>query len=131
MSILDFKEIPQANIPNGEQDQFELFARDFLVYQGFEVVEDPSRGNDGGKDMVVCETRAGVTGSTNVRWLVSCKHFAPSGRSVGADDEANVVERVAQHGCNGFLGVYSTVPSSGLADRLVALRKDFQTYWFD
>lgn len=28
--VLDFKEIPQANIASGEQDTFELFARDFI-----------------------------------------------------------------------------------------------------
>lgn len=31
MSALNFKEIPQANLATGEQDEFELFARDFFV----------------------------------------------------------------------------------------------------
>jgi hypothetical protein len=30
MPQLDFKEIPQANLASGEQDTFELFAREFL-----------------------------------------------------------------------------------------------------
>lgn len=30
MSIIDFREIPQANKADGKQDSFELFAREFL-----------------------------------------------------------------------------------------------------
>lgn len=49
MAIIDFKEIPQANIANGEQDCFELFAREFFDALGFSVIEDPDRGQDGGR----------------------------------------------------------------------------------
>jgi len=131
VSVLDFKEIPQANLATGDQDRFELFARDFLVYKGFEVLENPSRGSDGGKDMIVRERRTGLAGSTEIKWLVSCKHFAHRGKSVGVDDENNIVERVLQHKCDGFLGVYSTICSAGLSDRLVELQSQFETYRYD
>ena len=45
--ILDFKEIPEANRGTGLQDTFELFARDFLAFMGFRIVQDPDRGADG------------------------------------------------------------------------------------
>jgi hypothetical protein len=48
MSALDFREIPQANAASGEQDEFELFARDFLAYLGYAIISEPDRGQDGG-----------------------------------------------------------------------------------
>ncbi len=122
--ILDFKEIPPANKATGEQDKFELFAREFLAYMGYNVVEDPSRGADGGKDLVVEEFLEQKDGSRQtIKWLVSCKHNAHSGKSVGDDDELNVGDRVKQHQCDGFMAFYSTLPSSGLSQRLHSVCK--------
>jgi hypothetical protein len=53
--IVDFKEIPPANSSDGYQDQFELFARDFLENLGFLIIEQPDRGQDGGKDLLISE----------------------------------------------------------------------------
>ena len=55
-------------------------------------------------------------------WLVSCKHYAVSGRSVGTEDETNITDRLAQHKASGFLGFYSTVASAALVTRLKELR---------
>jgi len=41
--MIDFKEIPPSNIANGEQDTFELFARDFFHCLGYEILENPAR----------------------------------------------------------------------------------------
>lgn len=116
--MLDFTEIPEANTGSGKQDIFELFAREFLVLLGFGIVQGPSRGADGGKDLVVEEVRTGIIQTTKIKWLVSCKHFAFSGRSVRLDDEKNVTERVNAADCQGFIGFYSTLPSSGLSEML-------------
>lgn len=118
MSILDFKEIPEASKASGNQDTFELFARELLEVLGFRIVQGPSRGADGGKDLIIQERRVGLLDTTQINWLVSCKHFAFSGRSVTPDDERNVFERVSAAGCTGFIGFYSTLPSSGLAELL-------------
>lgn len=115
---LDFKEIPEANHGGGLQDTFELFARDVLSYLGYRIVEDPDRGADGGRDLIVEEVMHGINSEDTVRWLVSCKHFAHSGRSVSDNDENNINDRLRQHDCQGFMGFYSTIVSSGLADRL-------------
>ncbi len=41
--LINFKEIPRANTRNGDQDEFELFARDFLEEIGYAIVEEPAR----------------------------------------------------------------------------------------
>lgn len=68
--------------------------------------------------MVVEETRTGVCGTNSVRWLVSCKHMAHSGKSVSKKDEINIVERMRIKKCNAFMGFYSTIISSGLGNIL-------------
>src|SRR5215510_621841 len=114
VALLDFKEIPEAGKASGKQDTFELFARDVLELLGFRIIQGPARGPDGGKDMIVEEGRL----TTALKWLVSCKHFAFSGKSVRPEDEKNVFERVDAANCHGFLGFYSTLPSAGLSDLL-------------
>jgi hypothetical protein len=52
---------------------------------------------------------------------VSCKHFAVSNKSVGPEQESNITDRLKQHGADGFIGFYSTVPSGGLVERLQRL----------
>lgn len=64
------------------------------------------------------EKRAGVGGETSVKWLVSCKHKAFSGRSVTPNDEIDIRDRIEKFECGGFIGFYSTVPSSGLSEKL-------------
>ena len=48
MALLDFRDIPPANAASGNQDRFELFAREFLSYLGLEVAVGPDRGQDAG-----------------------------------------------------------------------------------
>jgi hypothetical protein len=130
MPILDFSEIPEAHIATGEQDTFELFGREFLEYIGFTTSQGPDRGPDGGRDLIVRELRKGVGGETIINWLVSCKHKAHSGSSVGINDEIDIPGRVAANSCQGFIGFYSTLPSSGLTAQLEGLkdRLEYQIY---
>jgi hypothetical protein len=130
MPALDFKEIPPAT-GGPKRDQFELFAREFLESLGFKFVSGPDRGADAGRDLVVEEIRTGVVGETRVKWLVSCKHKAHSGASVTPADEQDIRDRVQTHNCSGFLAVYSTVPSSGLAAKLNAPNLSFEVRVFD
>jgi hypothetical protein len=130
MASLDFKEIAAANEGSGRQDSFELFARDALAVLGFTILIDPSRGADGGKDLIVEERRVGPLSETRFKWLVSCKHFAHSGKSVSPQDELNVLERVKAAQCRGFLGFYSTLPSAGLRD-LIGVQTDIDVKLLD
>jgi hypothetical protein len=109
--MIDWREIQNA-------DTWELFARDFLAELGFVIEIGPGRGPDAGRDLLVSEQLKGTLHTTKFTWLVSCKHFAGSGKSVGTEHETNITDRLEQHSSDGFLGFYSTLPSSALISRL-------------
>lgn len=113
-NLIDFREILSG-------EQWELFARDFFVSQKFVIESSPGRGADGGKDLLISEQQTGIIGSNKFTWLVSCKHYATSEKSVGVSDESSILERVKQHKADGFLGFYSTLASSSLVERLEVL----------
>lgn len=131
MPVLDFKEIPEAHKATGLQDTFELFARDFLSFIGYKIISHPDRGADGGADLIVEEKRTGVGGETIVHWLVSCKHKAHSGNSVSPNDDGNILDRVSSKKCQGFIGFYSTLSSSGLSGVLEGIRDRIEFHIFD
>lgn len=118
--MIDFKEIAI------DGEVWELFTRDFLQANGFFIESTVDRGPDGKKDLIVSELLEGNLGNYKFRWLVSCKHFATSNRSVREEDEPNILERVKGFDCEGFIGFYSTVPSAALNTRLVQLRDNRQ-----
>ena len=91
-------------------EDWEFFAADFLGARGCAIELPPARGADGGKDLIVS--------FRGKRYIVSCKHFACSGRSVTERDEASFLERTKQHKADGFIGFYSTLVSQALQDRL-------------
>jgi hypothetical protein len=115
--MLDFKEIPSPTEAAG-RDKFEEFCGEFFECYGLKVISGPNRGPDGGVDLILEETREGVQGASKLKWLASCKHNAHGGKSVGEADDQNLVDRLTQHGCLGFIGFYSTVPSSALENRI-------------
>lgn len=104
-------------------DEWEFFAADFLSAIGYRIHTYPSKGIDGGKDLLV-EADERI-------YLVSCKHYIQSGNSVGLADEKSIMDRIFQHGATGFIGFYSTIVTSGLADRTKGMSKhdiDFVLY---
>lgn len=132
MPCIDFSEIPKAHVASGEQDTFELFARDFFIeILKFKVLSEPSRGADGGKDILFEEQQLGTLSENSIIWLVSCKHKAHSGNSVTPDDEINISDRLKQFRAHGFIGFYSTLASSGLNARLDSYRQDYKIQIFD
>jgi DNA helicase II / ATP-dependent DNA helicase PcrA len=116
--MIDFKEVPDGG------EVWEQFARDFLAEIGFQIETPPDRGADRGKGFLVTERLVGNVNTYPFRWLVSCKHFAKSNKAVSEKDEANIRERLESFRADGFLGFYSTLPSSGLNSRLMALRNE-------
>jgi len=114
--VVDFREI-------GSGELWELFARDFLELFGFFIESSPDRGADEGRDLIVVEEVKGILNKYRFRWLVSCKHFAVSGRAVTENDERNLLERMESFSADGFIGFYSTIASAGLNKRLESLRK--------
>ncbi len=122
--MINFKDIPSSQ-GNADNDRFEFFARDFLKEMGFEIVGEPARGRDNGIDIKVKDTRSGSSKHRiPVYILVSCKHMAHSGKSVFPSKEKDIFKRVKEHGCDEFIGFYSTGPSSGLINKLENLCKE-------
>jgi hypothetical protein len=80
------------------------FARDFLAETGFQIETPPDRGADGGKDFLVTERLVGKVNTYPFRWLVSCKHFAKSKKSVSEKDEPNIRERLESFRAGGNRG---------------------------
>lgn len=111
--MIDFREIPKAN-QGPETDTFELFARDFLKQIGYVIIENPARGADGGADMIVKDIRKGIEGDTEIKLLVSCKHYAHSSTSITPQIENNINDRILSKKCDGIICFYSTIPSTGL-----------------
>jgi hypothetical protein len=109
--MIDWREI-------ADPDTWELFARDFLAELGFVIEIGPGRGADAGRDLLVSEQLTGTLHTNKFTWLVSCKHFAASGKSVGTEDEQNITDRLKHHSAKGFLGFYPTLPSAALVARL-------------
>ncbi|RLQ93628.1 hypothetical protein [Falsibacillus albus] len=107
MGIIDFKEI------KNDLESWELFAQEFLS-EKFELIDPPSIGPDGGKDLIVKDK------VSDFLWLVSCKHFAHrnSSNSVNRSDETDITDRVKAKKCNGFLSFYSASISSPLLTKL-------------
>ena len=129
--LIDFREIPYENSNDGLQDSFELFARDFLEIMGYEIIQEPFRGSDGKKDLIVSEIRTGIGGETTIKWLVSCKHKATSGRSVSDKDEPDIIDRIKSHQCSGFIGFFSTIASKTLSEKLARYKTTMESQVFD
>ena len=113
--MIDYTEIKDGH-------DWECFCRDYLVAQNLVVQIPPGRGADEGRDLLVKEQLRGTLATRSFTWLVSCKHFAVSKKSVGVSNETNIVDRMEQHGADGFIGFYSTIASSPLIARLKELR---------
>lgn len=119
MARLDFCELASASADTADSDQFEKFAKIFMEkILGGIVTKGPSRGADGGIDIRVEFDIAGC----RIAKLVSCKHYAPSKKSVGRSDEEDIQDRLAEFECDEFVGFYSTIASSALEQKLERLK---------
>nr|WP_314545722.1 hypothetical protein [uncultured Massilia sp.] len=97
-------------------EDWEFFAGDFLSCIGYQILRGPSRGPDGGRDLLVYGN-----GKT---FLVSCKYKLVANKAVGTEDEESIVERLMQNDANGFIGFYSTLISTPLDNRFEGLRRN-------
>lgn len=112
--MLDFKELPK------DGTDFELLIRELLFACGLRVYWS-GKGPDGGRDLLCIEEPVSKIATNEKRWLVQCKHFANSSKSVGVDDLDDIVTSCTQHSAEGYLLVCSTQPSSAVVTRLEAI----------
>lgn len=122
MPILDFRELSRStsNSPAGED--LEGLVRELGKLLGLNP-DWSGRGADQGRDLFFTEIRKGALGSRKLRWLVSCKDLARSGRSVSETDVGSVSDKLAQHKADGFLLATTTTVSTGLKSLLDGLNE--------
>jgi len=123
--MLDYKELPENGV------LFEQFIRELLLKTGLKV-HWTGVGPDGGRDLVAIETATGQLGKFSRRWLVSCKHKAHGGASVGMDALSSITDDCKAVDATGFLLACSTQPSSGVVRRLEELSSSGNlttTFW--
>lgn len=123
--MLDFKELPSDGV------RFEQLIREMLIRSGFEV-HWTGVGPDGGRDLVATERAEGILAPLSRKWLVSCKHKAHGGGSVGLPDVVDIVDACGAVDAEGYLLACSTQPSSSVVKRLEELHlsgKVLTAFW--
>ncbi|EZH73668.1 hypothetical protein ATO12_17175 [Aquimarina atlantica] len=117
------------------EERFEYLIEDLLKSKGFTITSRPSRGPDRGKDIIA---ERPVTNDMNItiheRYLVECKHFFKSGKSVKEKDLGNIIERLVLHKANRYLLATSTVPSETVKNQLQGISNNHEyphicTFW--
>jgi formylglycine-generating enzyme required for sulfatase activity len=79
---------------------------------GFTIEAKVARGPDLGKDIVASQTTTDAAGfSEKRRYLVECKHYAASGRSVPESAIGSPIARMGTHQCDRYILATSTVPA--------------------
>jgi len=95
-----------------DTEEFELLCEDLLQAMGFSIEAKVARGPDLGKDIIAAQTVADQAGFAEThRYLVECKHYAKSEKSVQEADIGSPVARMGTHRCDRYILVTSTVPS--------------------
>ncbi|RVQ51463.1 restriction endonuclease [Sinorhizobium meliloti] len=122
MPILDFRELSASKSSSPAGEDLEGLVRELGKLLGLNP-EWSGRGADQGRDLFFTESRKGAIGSRSLRWLVSCKDFARSGRSVSEADVGSVSDKITQHKADGFLLVTTTTVSTGLKSLLDTLHE--------
>jgi len=96
---------------------------------GFSIEAQVARGPDLGKDIIALQTvtdRAGF--SETHRYLVECKHYAKSGKSVLERDIGSSIARMGTHSCDRYILVTSTVPSEKVRNQLASIPNTVSHY---
>lgn len=119
-------------------ERFEELCEDLFKAMGFDdpPPERSGRGPDGGRDLIVTEWRSSLmtAGRRPFRWLVQCKNFAKSNKSVQPQNVGSILDKISRHKADGYLLVTSTIPSTDVESDIKAIHEDprfpFEaTYW--
>jgi hypothetical protein len=109
-----------TQIESGED--FELLCEDLLQAMGFTVEAKVARGPDLGKDIIATKTVTDTVGFSEMhRYLVECKHYAKSGKSVPEDVIGSPIARMGTHKCDRYILATSTVPSEKVRVQLASI----------
>lgn len=109
--MIDFSELSR------DGTDLELITREILNNKGLEVYWS-GKGPDNGRDLICIENTVSSIKFGKKRWVVQCKDFAVSGKSVGVNDLEDISGCVDMNNADGYLLVCTTYPSSSLVERL-------------
>ncbi|WP_415260334.1 restriction endonuclease [Pseudomonas chlororaphis] len=109
--MLDFTELPK------DGTKFEQLVREVLLKRGLRP-HWTGKGPDSGRDLLVEEPLQGEIQDSKRLWLVDCKHYAHSNRSVGVVDVVDIRDRCERVKADGYLLACSTTTSSELTRKL-------------
>ena len=92
-------------------DDFELLCRDVLKSKGINILANPAVGPDQGKDILVeVESKDELGTKEKLKYVVQCKHYAKSGKSVQESNLGDFRSICDKHNANGYFLITSTMP---------------------
>jgi len=113
---LDFADFPE------DGSEFECMVQELLQTMGLHA-ERVGLGPDHGADIIAEEVIFDRLGTKQVRrYVVQCKHFAHSGKSVGRSNVSDIRDTIEHHEANGYVLVTSTDVTASLKQRFQQIR---------
>lgn len=112
-NLIDFRELVSAVPGEGLEELVRHIGHKKNLLPNFS-----GRGADGGRDLFFTETLVGEISVQKLKWLVSCKDKALSGEAVAESDLPAIKDKTDQHHADGFLLVTTTIPGTGLKEKL-------------
>lgn len=128
---------PKIDFTEIELDQgfpFEQFVENLLRTLGWTIIKGAGKGVDGGRDIIASRSERTATGKTRVRkYVIQCKHYAHSGKSVNKNDISDCAYMPKKHDCSGWLLVTSSQLTTDAVEHIEAAKgmqpgADFD-YW--
>lgn len=119
-------------IPNGED--FEFFCRDLLEGIEISILQNPSRGPDGKKDLIIQVETKNSFGKREIdKYLVQCKHKAKSNRSIYERELGDIRSACKNNKVDGYFLITSTTPSVSVQNILIAIQEEgiYKTHFWD
>lgn len=105
-------------------DNFELLCRDVLKSKGINILSNPAVGPDQGKDILIeVESKDDLGSNEKLIYVVQCKHYAKSGKSVQEKDLGDFRSICDKHNANGYFLITSTMPSVNVSSTFEGVNK--------
>jgi hypothetical protein len=112
-----------------DAEDFELLCEDLLRTMGFVIEASVARGPDLGKDIVASLTIGDPAGFSEMhRYLIECKHYIRSGRSVLEENLGSPIARMGTHKCDRYILATSTIASEKVRVQLDAIPNTVPNY---
>ncbi len=115
-------------------EDFEFFCRDLLESLRIEIMEGPSRGPDGKKDLIISYSVKDVIGrKKNYTLLVQCKNKAISEKSVYESELGDIRSSCKIHNTDGYFLITTTILSTTVQNNLKAIDEEgiYITHYWD